>query len=169
MLSLHRAIRPYQSRGASINFQKFDFFCPALVRETEFQKTDSSSVFTVPDLTILSGHSLLHWQRCIEKSYSKLSGPCCVHFQKSENSNRPTKNRRPVRTRAPSGTGDSSFCFHKNFLHSTCRQRGPIFTRARVIRIPTLGGPFCILLFYVKPSCSSICVCNSLKARLVMC
>ena len=43
---------------------------------------------------------------------------------------------------------DSSFCSHDNSLHSMCRHRGPISTRVHVIRIPTIGGPFCILLPY---------------------
>ena len=115
------------------------------VREAEFRKTDSTSVFAVPDLTILLRHSSIR-QRCTEKFYPKLGCPCCIHFQNFEGSNRPTKSGRPGRTRAPIGTGDSSFCSHDNSLHSTCRHRGPISTRVRVIRISTLGCPFCILL-----------------------
>ena len=121
------------------------------MREVEFRKTDNTSVFSVPGLTILDGRSFVR-QRYAEKSYQKLGGPCCIHFQKSEGSNRPTKSRRSARTRAPIGTGDSSFCSHDNSLHSMCRHRRPISTRVRVIRIPTIGGPFCILL----PYCSDV-------------
>ncbi len=108
-------------------------------------KTDSTSVFAVPYLTILDGRSSVR-QHYAEKSYPKLGGPCCIHFQKSEGSNRPTKNRRPARTRAPIRTGDSSLYSHDNSQHSTCRHHSSISTRARVILIPTIGGPFCILL-----------------------